>query len=82
MTLPSAVSKTRPEFETVSSAMQCPGVYQAITDGTETLCRRLVSADAGLEALSVAIESGIKERWPIVVVLPQVIVDGYLCNPD
>lgn len=82
MTLPSAVSKTRPRYEPVSAAMQYRGLWRLVTDGDESLAELLVDGDAPPAKLEQGITQAIKQGWPLLLVLPQVIPDGYRCNPD
>ena len=63
----------RPEYEPIQSAMHFAGVWQLITDTEETICRLLATADDGPEALEAGIVEGIRQKWPLMVVLPQII---------
>lgn len=62
----------RPEFEPIQSAMHFAGVWRVITDGTESICELLATADEP-ESMGAAIEKGIRQGWPVLVVMRQVI---------
>lgn len=63
---------SRPQFEPVSSALHHPGLWQVFTDGEESSCKLLASWDAGLDALEGEIQSGIRQGWPLLLVIPQI----------
>ncbi|MEY4684204.1 MAG: hypothetical protein RLZ25_663 [Pseudomonadota bacterium] len=71
----------RPKLEPVSSAMQCPGLWRLITDGNESLAELIVCADRGPDAIERGIQTAIHDGWPMLMVLPAIVPDGYLCNP-
>ena len=68
---------SRPQLEPASSAMQYPGLSRLITDGTDSLSEWIVSAYSGLNAMA----AGVRDGWPILMVLPTTFQDWYLRNP-
>ena len=74
-------SAPRPKLEPVSAAMQCPGLWRLYTDGEESLAEMIVNADKGPDAIERGIQKAIRGGWPILMVLPAIIPDGYSCNP-
>lgn len=70
----------RPQFEPVSSAMQYPGLWRLITDGEDSLAELVVSADCGPDAMAAGVTDAIRAGWPLLMVLPAIIPDGYRCN--
>lgn len=61
--------------------MHYRGLWRLVTDGSESLAELLVDGD-NPEALEQGIINAITKGWPLLLVLPQVIPDGYLCHPD
>jgi hypothetical protein len=61
----------RPPLEPISSAMAYSGLWRIYTDGSESTCQLVVSADDGLDALERGIQLGIRDGWPLLLVLPK-----------
>ena len=61
--------------------MQHPGLWRLITDGTDSLAELIVSADSGHDAIERGIQNAIRDGWPMLMVLPAIVPEGYHCNP-